>query len=31
VRDIPRAAEACGHHVVELVEDRGAWRLTIEA
>jgi len=31
VRDIPRAAEACGHHVVGLVEEAGAWRLTIEA
>jgi len=30
VRDIPRAAEACGHHVVELTRDGAAWRLTIE-
>ena len=29
-RDIPRAAEACGHHVVELTRDGAAWRLTIE-
>ena len=31
VRDIPRAAEACGHHVIGLVERDGVWRLTIEA
>jgi tRNA 2-thiouridine synthesizing protein A len=30
-RDIPRAAEAEGHHVVEVREADGVWRLTIEA
>jgi tRNA 2-thiouridine synthesizing protein A len=29
-RDIPRAAEAEGHHVVEVREAEGVWRLTIE-
>jgi tRNA 2-thiouridine synthesizing protein A len=29
-RDIPRAAEAEGHHVVEVNEVDGVWRLTIE-
>jgi tRNA 2-thiouridine synthesizing protein A len=29
-RDIPRAAEAEGHHVVEVHEAEGVWRLTIE-
>lgn len=30
-RDIPRAAEACGHHVIAVVAERGLWRITIEA
>lgn len=30
VRDIPRAAEASGHHVVEVVAHDDAWRITIE-
>jgi TusA-related sulfurtransferase len=29
-RDIPRAAEALGHHVVAVVEAAGLWTLTIE-
>jgi tRNA 2-thiouridine synthesizing protein A len=29
-RDIPRAAEATGHHVVAITEDGGVFRLTIE-
>jgi TusA-related sulfurtransferase len=29
-RDIPRAAEAAGHHVAGLVEQGGTWRITIE-
>ena len=29
-RDIPRAAEAEGHQVVDLREADGLWRLTIE-
>jgi tRNA 2-thiouridine synthesizing protein A len=29
-RDIPRAAEAAGHHVVEVVHAGGAWTITIE-
>jgi TusA-related sulfurtransferase len=28
--DIPRAAEAEGHHVVGVVDEGGRWRLTIE-
>jgi tRNA 2-thiouridine synthesizing protein A len=30
-RDIPRAAEAVGHHVVGVHEDGAAWTITIEA
>lgn len=30
VRDIPRAAEACGHHVSDVAADGAAWRITIE-
>ncbi len=30
VRDIPRAAEAAGHHVGDVVDDDGHWRITIE-
>jgi TusA-related sulfurtransferase len=29
-RDIPRAAEAAGHHVVGVRADAGVWRITIE-
>jgi tRNA 2-thiouridine synthesizing protein A len=29
--DIPRAAEATGHHVVGVVAEAGRWRITIEA
>jgi len=29
--DIPRAAEAAGHHVVGVVDEGGRWRITIEA
>ena len=29
--DIPRAAEASGHHVVGVIDEGGRWRLTIEA
>jgi len=29
-RDIPRAAEAEGHHVVGVEERDGLWRITIE-
>jgi len=29
--DIPRAAEATGHHVVGVVAEVGRWRITIEA
>ena len=29
-RDIPRAAEATGHHVTEVTAEGGAWRITIE-
>ena len=28
--DIPRAAEAAGHHVVGVVDEGGSWRITIE-
>src|SRR5204862_2627340 len=28
--DIPRAAEATGHHVVGVVDEGGSWRITIE-
>jgi TusA-related sulfurtransferase len=30
-RDIPRAAEAAGHHVVGVARDADRWRITIEA
>jgi TusA-related sulfurtransferase len=30
VRDLPRAAESAGHHVVAVVSEAGAWRITIE-
>ena len=29
-RDIPRAAEASGHHVVGVTADGALWRITIE-
>ena len=29
-RDLPRAAESAGHHVVHVVSEAGAWRITIE-
>jgi tRNA 2-thiouridine synthesizing protein A len=29
-RDIPRAAEAVGHHVAAVSADAGVWRITIE-
>jgi TusA-related sulfurtransferase len=29
-RDVPRAAEAAGHHVVDVVREGAAWRITIE-
>jgi len=28
--DIPRAAEAAGHHVVGVLDEGGRWRITIE-
>ena len=30
-RDLPRAAEAAGHHVADVVRDAAGWRITIEA
>lgn len=30
VRDIPRAAEACGHHVLDVAPLEAGWRITIE-
>ena len=30
-RDIPRAAEACGHHVIDVSAAAGLWTITIEA
>ena len=29
-RDVPRAAEAAGHHVVGVTPEAGVWRITIE-
>jgi TusA-related sulfurtransferase len=29
-RDLPRAAESAGHHVVHVASEGGAWRVTIE-
>lgn len=29
-RDLPRAAESAGHHVVHVASEAGAWRITIE-
>jgi TusA-related sulfurtransferase len=29
-RDIPRAAEASGHHVVRVAADAGCWTITLE-
>jgi tRNA 2-thiouridine synthesizing protein A len=29
-RDIPRAAEATGHHVGGVIAEGGCWRITIE-
>jgi tRNA 2-thiouridine synthesizing protein A len=29
-RDIPRAAETAGHHVVRVTDDHGIWTITIE-
>jgi len=31
VRDIPRAAEAAGHHVVAVAHETERWRIRIEA
>ncbi len=28
--DLPRAAEAAGHHVVGVIDEGGRWRITIE-
>ena len=30
VADLPRAAEAAGHHVVGVADEGGCWRITIE-
>lgn len=30
VRDLPRAAEASGHHVVAVVPEGAVWRITLE-
>ena len=30
VADIPRAAEAAGHHVAEVAQEGSRWRITIE-
>ena len=30
-RDLPRAAEAAGHHVVGVIASAGVWTVTIEA
>jgi TusA-related sulfurtransferase len=30
VRDVPRAAEACGHHVIGVEPDGAAWRIVVE-
>ena len=30
-RDIPRAAEGAGHHVVQVESGDGSWTITIEA
>jgi len=30
-RDLPRAAEASGHHVADVVREATGWRITIEA
>jgi len=30
VRDLPRAAEACGYQVTEVAPDAAGWRITIE-
>jgi len=29
-RDLPRAVESTGHHVVHVASEAGAWRITIE-
>jgi len=29
-RDIPRAAEAVGHHLIGVVADHGGWRIRLE-
>lgn len=29
--DVPRAAEAAGHHIAAVVQDGPLWRITIEA
>ncbi|MFN8544842.1 MAG: sulfurtransferase TusA family protein [Candidatus Binatia bacterium] len=31
VRDLPRAAEASGHHVVDIAASDAHWRITLEA
>ena len=28
--DIPRAAEAAGHHIINVADEGGCWRITIE-
>ena len=30
LRDLPRAAEACGHHVVAVDAEAAPWRITLE-
>jgi tRNA 2-thiouridine synthesizing protein A len=30
LRDLPRAAESNGHHVVAIESDRSPWRITLE-
>jgi len=30
VRDVPRAAEAAGHHVIGVEPDGAAWRIVLE-
>jgi TusA-related sulfurtransferase len=29
-RDLPRAAEAAGYHVVDVTEEAAVWRITLE-
>jgi tRNA 2-thiouridine synthesizing protein A len=30
VRDLPRAAEACGYHVIRVEPEGAAWRISLE-